>query len=217
MNYMTFAEPSGTSLKILAAAEPLFAQRGHAGVSLRQITTQAKVNLAAVNYHYYDKESLYREILTRRLREVNQRRLTLLTVAEARYAPGPVPLAEIVDALARPLFLPADDANATTARLLGRMWVERQSFTDELVRAEIQPAMTRFVQALRRHTPSITPPDFLWRFSLIVGALHHAVATLHDMRTLTNGICRDDDAAGALRNFSQIAVQAFAGDFVKNI
>jgi AcrR family transcriptional regulator len=106
---MPFAEPSGTSLKILPAAESLFARHGHAGVSLRQITAQAKVNLLAVNYHYYDKESLYREVLARRLRQINRRRLDLLAAAESRSGAGPVPLIVIVDALARPFFLPDDD------------------------------------------------------------------------------------------------------------
>ncbi len=206
---MLFVEPAGTSQKILTAAESLFAQHGHAGVSLRQITAQAKVNLAAVNYHYYDKDSLYREILSRRLRQVNHRRLDLLAEAETRAGDGPIPLAAIIDALARPLIIADGEYSATSARLLGRMLIEQQPFIEELLRAEFQPVMTRFGQAVRRHAPSLTPADFLWRFSFVIGALHHAMGTNHSMKSFTNGICRDDDPEGALRNFTEFAVRAF--------
>jgi AcrR family transcriptional regulator len=205
---MSFSDTTGTRLKILTAAESLFAKHGYFGVSLRQITVEAKVNLAAVNYHYYDKESLYREILTRRLKQINRQRLSLLTEAETGDGVSPVPLAGIIDALARPLFISGDASSATSTRLLGRLLVERQPITDELLRMEFQPVMTRFGQAIRRHTPSLSPSDFLWRFSFVVGAMHHAIATIHDMRDLTNGLCRDDDPEGALRNFTAFAVRA---------
>jgi AcrR family transcriptional regulator len=206
---MPFVEPTTTSQRILNVAESLFAQHGHAGVSLRQITAQAKVNLAAVNYHYYDKETLYRELLQRRLRQINRRRLDLLAEAELRAGDGPTSLTEIFDALARPFIMADGEYSATSARLLGRMLTEQQPFIEELLRTEFQPVMTRFGQAVRRHAPSLTPADFLWRFSLVIGALHHAMATIHCMKSLTNGICRDDDPEGALRNFTEFAVRAF--------
>ncbi|PTS79688.1 TetR family transcriptional regulator, partial [Stenotrophomonas sp. HMWF023] len=45
------AKPAHFSTKdrILGAAEELFAQHGFAGTSLRQVTSQADVNIAAVN------------------------------------------------------------------------------------------------------------------------------------------------------------------------
>ena len=39
-----------TKERILGAAEELFAQHGFAGTSLRQVTSRADVNIAAVNY-----------------------------------------------------------------------------------------------------------------------------------------------------------------------
>lgn len=200
-----------TGLRILIAAESLFAEHGFNGISLRQITAKAGVNLAAVNYHYSDKRSLCRDILIYRLREVNQVRLDNLSQAEAR---GPiVPLEEIIEIMARPLFQPGSDRdptayNAASIRLLGRIITEPLPFTAEIVTAELQPVMTRFGQAIRRHVPGLSPPDFLWRFSLVIGAMHHAMATLQDMKTLTNGICRNDDGESALRNFTSLATRA---------
>ena len=41
-----------TKTKILNAAEKLFGLNGFNGTSLRDITAEAQVNLAAVNYHF---------------------------------------------------------------------------------------------------------------------------------------------------------------------
>lgn len=52
-----------TKDRILGAAEELFAQHGFAGTSLRQVTSLAAVNIAAVNYHFGSKEGLYATVL----------------------------------------------------------------------------------------------------------------------------------------------------------
>src|SRR4051812_21652732 len=99
---MTFEGYGETGTKVLTAAEKLFAEYGYHGVSLRQITAAAKVNLAAVNYHYSDKQSLYAEILAYRLRQLKQARLAKLADAEARALGAPVPLEELMAILASP-------------------------------------------------------------------------------------------------------------------
>jgi AcrR family transcriptional regulator len=65
--------PASTRDRILGAAEELFAQRGFEGASLRQLTTAAGVNLAAVNYHFGSKEKLVEEVFRRRLDALNGR------------------------------------------------------------------------------------------------------------------------------------------------
>jgi len=69
--------------------------------------------------------------------------------------------------------------------------------------------MSRFGQALRRHAPALSPEDFLWRLSFVVGAMLHALATLHRMKDLTRGICRDNDQAAARARFVEFAVRVF--------
>ena len=44
-----------TKMKILKAADLLFAVKGFAGVSIREIAQEADVNLAAINYHFQNK------------------------------------------------------------------------------------------------------------------------------------------------------------------
>jgi AcrR family transcriptional regulator len=198
--------------RVLIAAESLFAECGYDGTTLRQITQKAKVNLAAVNYHHGDKESLYLEILRRRIGPINQVRLARLDEAEWQAGDQPVPLATLMEILARPLFelyAEPDENGRHGARLIGRALVDPLPFTEALLAAEFQPWLARFGQALRRHAPTLTPEDFLWRFSFVIGALQHALATLHRMKNLTRGICRDNDHASALPRFVQFAAGVF--------
>ena len=52
-----------TKARILDAAERLFADNGYSATSLRDITNEAGVNLAAVNYHFGSKEALLSAVL----------------------------------------------------------------------------------------------------------------------------------------------------------
>lgn len=198
--------------KMLSSAESLFAQHGYNGTSLRKIVKAAQVNLAAVNYHFDDKETLFCSTIRRRLRPINEARLAMLGQAGQSAGAGPVPLEVIIDLLARPLFeLGQDTATGGhfSVRLLGRCLSEPQPFMTALMSEEFHPVMARFAQAIRRHVPTLSPEEFLWRFSFVVGAMHHTLTTLHCMKELTQGICRNDDHEGALRRFTQFAVAAF--------
>ena len=52
--------------RLLDEAEELFAQKGYHAVSVREITKAAESNLAAVNYHFGNKQNLYLEVFRSR-------------------------------------------------------------------------------------------------------------------------------------------------------
>ena len=52
-----------TRNNIIKAAVSLFAERGYDGTSIRAIVSKARVNQAAINYHFKGKEGLYFEVL----------------------------------------------------------------------------------------------------------------------------------------------------------
>lgn len=54
-------ENSKTYKSLLAAAVDVFAEKGYRDATVADICARAKANIAAVNYHFRDKESLYRE------------------------------------------------------------------------------------------------------------------------------------------------------------
>jgi len=55
-----------TRERILDEAEALFANNGYHAVSVREITRAARCNLAAVNYHFGNKQNLYLEVFRSR-------------------------------------------------------------------------------------------------------------------------------------------------------
>jgi AcrR family transcriptional regulator len=61
--------------RILKAAERLFADRGYDGTSIRAIVAKARVNQAAINYHFDGKDGLYREVLRTAFRAMTEDQL----------------------------------------------------------------------------------------------------------------------------------------------
>src|SRR2546425_12399039 len=71
-----------TRSRILDVAEELFSEQGLDRVSIRDITDKAKVNLAAINYHFGSKEDLIVAVFERRVVPVNEARLEALDAVE---------------------------------------------------------------------------------------------------------------------------------------
>jgi len=68
-------EREETHERILQAAENLFSAKGFEATSVRDITTEARCNVASVNYHFGGKENLYLEAFRSLLSEVRDRRI----------------------------------------------------------------------------------------------------------------------------------------------
>lgn len=73
---------SGTDARprLLEAAGKLFAERGYAGVSTREVARAARVNLSAINYHFGSKRALYRTVVERVIADLAPRRALLVEV-----------------------------------------------------------------------------------------------------------------------------------------
>ncbi len=52
--------------KLLEVAERLFAEKGYTGTTIREITREAKCNIASVNYHFGSKKNLYLTVFKER-------------------------------------------------------------------------------------------------------------------------------------------------------
>lgn len=61
-----------TKVKIMEKARVLFAQYGFEGTSIRDIASAAEVNVAAINYHFSNKENLFTAILSAGYRQCSE-------------------------------------------------------------------------------------------------------------------------------------------------
>lgn len=62
-------DAADTRRRLLAAAGEVFARKGYRAATIAQICSKAGANIAAVNYHFWSKESLYREAWLQSLHE----------------------------------------------------------------------------------------------------------------------------------------------------
>jgi AcrR family transcriptional regulator len=164
--------------RILEVTERLFAEKG-INVSLREITTMADVNLAAVSYYFGSKTKLAEALFDRLSRRVNSQRLEDLEAhIGAANAKGETPALEaIIRAFVRPYLDPSEKG-----RLLGRLIMQHRIEPSELTRTVIakhfDPMASRFVEALRLACPHLTAEEVYWRYSFMIGSI---VLTVTDL------------------------------------
>ena len=106
-----------TRERILDAAERLFMTHGFDGASMRQITGEAAVNLAAVNYHFGSKEALMQEVFRRRLDWLNDERIRVLDEMEEAAGDKPLKPSQIVNGFFGTLAAPGRGQAAWRYRL----------------------------------------------------------------------------------------------------
>ncbi|MBL9154344.1 MAG: efflux transporter outer membrane subunit [Verrucomicrobiales bacterium] len=204
---------SETRERILDAAEDLFAEHGFQGVSLRQITGMAGVNLAAVNYHFGSREALVMEVYSRVLGPINEQRLRLLDALEAsaERAGTPVTVEGVLDAAFRPVMIDLPGSSETAPRFLrlaGACLSEKQDHSPEMMRRVFREVTERFVAALGRALPHLNEADVFWRLHFTVGVLLQALTQGDRLEWLSAGRCRVSDPAETM---SQLIAYAAGG------
>ncbi|MEX1057648.1 MAG: TetR/AcrR family transcriptional regulator, partial [Natronospirillum sp.] len=101
-----------TAARILDTAEQLFAEKGFSETSLRNITTRAGVNLAAVNYHFGSKNELVQAVFERFLTPFCRKLDKELDQALAdTTATQPPPLETVFAILSRVMLTGVNDAS----------------------------------------------------------------------------------------------------------
>lgn len=99
--------PRGTKLRILRAAERLFAERGVDRVSLAEITKEAgQRNRSAIHYHFGSKKEVVHAISMRHSLPIQTAWLEPLSQMEAD---GTVTLEKLLELLVRPIVAKLDD------------------------------------------------------------------------------------------------------------
>ena len=173
---------SDTGDRILNSAEQLFAGRGLATVTLRDITAAAEVNLAAVNYHFGSRGGLIEAVLRRRLEPLNRGRLDNLHHLEKGAAGKPLPLEDIIYAFISPLIRISQDpthGGAVAMRLLGRASLDTTPRFREFFDAEHKPVLDRYHAAFVKAAPYLSADQVYWRLRSMIGALIFPIPELY--------------------------------------
>lgn len=164
-----------TKQKLLEAARRLIAEHGYSGTSLRQIISEAGVNLAAVHYHFGSKEELLNALVSQAAAPVNEERLALLDRYEAEARGGPVPVSRILYALLNPIGKAAG-SNPQFIKVMGRIVAE--GLMPSIVEKNFQIILVRFTAALRKSLPALSDEEFRWRMTFMQGAMAHSMCRM---------------------------------------
>ena len=142
-----------TRTRLLDTAECLFAERGFAGTSVRDITADAGCNLAAVNYHFGGKQNLYREVFRRRLAALREQRLASIRTTHEGMGSLEAVLAAFAGAFFEPLL--QRGRSRSVLDLLQREMLDPQ-LPPDLYRSEfVEPINGALVSAMMRAMPDL--------------------------------------------------------------
>ncbi|MCB9915257.1 MAG: TetR/AcrR family transcriptional regulator [Planctomycetes bacterium] len=188
------SDPS-TKERLLDSAERLFAERGYAATSLRELTQDAGCNLAAVNYHFGTKEALVLAVLERRVRPVNEERLARLDALEAAGTPQ---LEDVLRAFVAPLLERHRDGAAVER--VARLFLQLSTMRDpELQHYRLfQSTATRFVAAFLRALPEVDPVTVYWRITFMIPVVAMSFSDAERLAFLSGGTASADDTERAL-------------------
>jgi len=135
--------------RILKAAERLFAERGYESTSVRTIVAKARVNQAAINYHFAGKDGLYREVLRAAFRALTEHQLA--HAQETSALPREQALSEFVRHQLRPLL--ARDELSRHIRIFNWEAARPTAVFRKLLSEEAAPFMGLATDLVRRFMP----------------------------------------------------------------
>lgn len=179
-----------TKDRLLDAAERLFAEKGFADVSIRELAAAADVNLAAVNYHFQGKDNLFEEVVRRRF--LDQRDRILASLAEVTAVGDERPaLDAIIRAIVGPYLhgaLATEDGARVMAVIAREMHTSVGIHHAAVFKDMIAPVFAAFSAAMLRARPNLRQEQVNWLIASVVGQIHHFI-----MRRQKHDSLPDDD------------------------
>lgn len=133
-----------TRRALLDAAADVFAEVGFRQATIRDICRRARANVAAVNYHFGDKETLYGEVLS------EQSRLAMALHPSPPHDPK-VPAEERLEEFVRSFLqrVLSAELSARHGRMMAREMVDPTRALDRLVSESIRPNSQQLAAILR--------------------------------------------------------------------
>ncbi len=156
----------------MEAAGEVFAQRGYKAATIHEICQRANVNIASVNYHFRDKEGLYREVFRYAMEQSRERYLACpIDASEGR------PAQRLKAELRRHLHVMFSPNRAPwQAMMFFREMLEPTEIFDSLVEEQMRPYQ-QLIESLVRDVLGSQTEERVVRFSAfaalsLCGAFH---------------------------------------------
>lgn len=167
-----------TKERILNSTEKLIAEHGFAELSIRKISLQAHTNLAAINYHFGNKQQLINQVLERRLNNLFEVRMKMLHDLNQGDRQKKCNLEQILHAFIAPALYMINDVHQggkVFMKVLARAYAEQSDSLHELLAKRYTPIIKEFAEAIQLACPDLARETIFWRFHFIIGALTYAM------------------------------------------
>lgn len=166
-----------TKTALIRAATRLIAERGFEAVSTREITKEAGVNVASVNYHFGSREELLDAVMVCHCRPINKKRLNRLGVLTAQAEAGQtVSLKDWLRAMFEPMveeMMSGEFEQKLFARMLGRLMGEKGYSVPEEALVEFRQVASLLIPGIQRVLPDLDGPGVMWKIHFCFGAVSH--------------------------------------------
>lgn len=183
-----------TRERIMKAAERLFAERGYDGTSIRTIVAKARVNQAAINYHFDGKDGLYREVLRAAFRAMTEDQLA--HAAEAKAMSREAALHAFIRRQLHPLM--SRDEFSRYMRIFNWETVRPTAVFRSLVSEEAAPFMGLAVDLVRRFLPDADQRTLTVASIWLIGQCNIFLRNRDMLAQPPTGLVLDDAAIGWL-------------------
>jgi AcrR family transcriptional regulator len=168
-----------TKTRILDAAEKLFAQNGFKNTSISLLARKARVNQAAVNYHFGSKGALVEQVISRRISPIDRQRMAnLQAIEETATRQGCPPATEdLLQAYIEPAFILTEGVPGEKWFLViaGRAFSEPDETIRNVFIHHFEPAFLLLVALMKEALPGLSDAVLRWRLHFVLGALSHAM------------------------------------------
>jgi AcrR family transcriptional regulator len=159
---------------LVEVATRLIAERGIGNVSVRDITSAAGVNTAAINYHFGSKDGLVDAVVVRHAEHFGLRRRELLLEVPS----GERTLRDVVRALVvSTAELAADTEHGGRVFLQAKLRLHADPSTLRRLERYFQPYTDEFLDALAEVTPDLPEPVRTLRYAIARETIDVAYAT----------------------------------------
>jgi len=165
-----------TEVKLILAAEQLFATHGLDGVSLRQINKAAgQRNTSGLQYHFGSKDGLVKAVFRHRLPEIDRRRAVMIADIKAKGLEGDLPV--VVRAMFMPLVEELDGGAGEKAyvRFLAQFYSHPMVRKAEETSGEYAEVYRMAQTIVGRKIPA---PIVKQRLAMVTGHVIHALSDL---------------------------------------
>lgn len=200
--------PHGATDRLLDAAERLFCERGFDGTSVRDLTRAAQCNVAAVNYHFGNKENLYEQMFRRHLKEIfDEHRQNIERVMNG----SETSLERFLESLARTALekLSTGDAQIPLMKLITRECLNPQLKHEVVALDMVKEFLEKIGQCLQKLVPELNEKKAMMYVFSVEALLMHPML-FYDLYSKLFWTVDIDELTGHIVKFAAAGIRKAA-------